>query len=77
MEAVRMDLPNEILNLHFSIARLQCLLEVTMRRCAEAGIAVAPADVALADEQALAYIQRKFPNRAIGLGTYDKSNLAS
>lgn len=61
------DLAGEIVDLHFQLRRTQKLLEIVINR--SNGVAKLTAeDLALADKDALEFVQKKFPQMGIQKG---------
>jgi hypothetical protein len=53
---------NEIIDLHYQLHRLSCILDQVIGR---SGIAIHPADLAAADAAAISFVQKKFPALSI------------
>lgn len=58
------DLANEIVDLHFQLHRTQILLEVALNKIPNMA-AFLPEDIKAADEKALEFVQKKFPQMGV------------
>lgn len=59
------DIANEIVELHFQLRRTQKLLELVINRSPVIGGILSPQDIRSADDDALDFVQKKFPDMGI------------
>jgi len=59
------DIANEIVELHFQLHKTQLLLDKIILKVSEEGVFLTKEDVTTAENMALDYVSKKFPNMGI------------
>ena len=59
------DVANEIVELHFQLHRTQKLLEIVINKTPVIGGVLSQADIKTADDEALDFVRKKFPDMGI------------
>lgn len=62
MQIGDINIPNEIIDLHYQLKRMSFLLDRVLSRM---GASLQPSDLTAADSAAMSFVQNKFPNMGI------------